>query len=157
VKTTACIVVFLCLGLAACMGAPPVSVHPLETFGRDEKYGIVLIDLDLETSTSMINSSTLILPSRPTREVFAIYADVGEEFRLKRLSVPANPGYSADLTFPGAKSLLVSRAGIYYYGRVVQRGANVSVDYDVRNDVIARARAKYPNMFAVMPAENFQK
>jgi hypothetical protein len=139
------------------MGAPPVSVHPLDKFGPDEKWAVVIIELDLETSTSMINSSTLILPSHPTREVFAIYADVGKEFRLKRLSVPANPGYSADITFPGAKSLLVSRAGMYYYGHVVQRGNDISVDYDVRNDVLARAREKYPSMFEVMPAENFQK
>lgn len=34
---------------------------------------LVIVDLDLETSTSMIDSSTLILPPNPTKEIFSIY------------------------------------------------------------------------------------
>ena len=146
----------LCAVLSACVGAPPVSVHPRDMFEDEQKWAVVLIDLDLETSTSMINSSTLILPSSPTKEIFGIYAEVGKEFRLKCLSVPARPGYSADLTFPDSKSLPISQAGIYYYGRVIQRGADTNVDYDVKSEVIARAREKYPVMFQRLSAKNFR-
>lgn len=143
--------------LGACAGAPPVSVHPLEKFeDHRPEWAIVLIDLDLETSTSMINSSTLILPSNPTREVFAIYADVGKSFRLKRLSIPARPGYSADLTFPNSKELPLPRPGVYYYGRVEQRGGVADVDYKLAPQVIGAAMAKYPAMFTKLEPVNFQ-
>jgi hypothetical protein len=150
--------------LTACANPIYVGWHPrwpAEEVGPGA--GIVLIEIDSDEAISFVNGMNVYPFTEGVdvyedghRSIYAFRVPVGAAWKIGNISPSALQGLSTRyFNFRNSVPLMIEKAGIYYYGRIVVRNGQAWLDDERKEDAIRYSRVKFPEVYEVLEPVNF--